>query len=340
MHRLSELVRLHRMGRGAREVASLLEMSPNTEREYRLALDAAGLLHGSTDALPSLADLREAVMSTRPQAEVPVHERSGIEAWREMVAALMDDGLEARAIYDGLRTLEHDPYSCSYSQIKRMVRAIRRGRPVQPSQVAIPVVTDPGDVAQVDFGYVGWLLDPSVGRTRKAWCFVMVLAHSRRMVVRVVFDQRAETWARLHTEAFEELGCVPRTMVPDNLKAAVVRAAFSAREEGATLHRGYVSLARHYGFVVDPTPPRSPEKKGRVESGVKYVKNNFFAGRDGQNVDDVRRALARWVELVANDRIHGTTGQKPAVLFEADERARMLPLPTTRFDPSTWVSAA
>lgn len=336
MHRLSELVRLHRIGRGAREVASLLEMSPNTEREYRSALEAAGLLYGTVDALPSLAELREAVMSTRPRAEVPKHERSGIEAWREKIAALMDDGLEARAIYDGLRTLEEDPYAGSYSQIKRMVRAIRRDRPVDPTQVAIPVVTDPGDVAQVDFGYVGWLLDPSVGRTRKAWCFVMVLAHSRRMVVRVVFDQRAETWSRLHVEAFEELGCVPRTIVPDNLKAAVVRAAFSAREEGATLHRGYISLARHYGFVVDPTPPRSPEKKGRVESGVKYVKNNFFAGRNGQNVDEVRRALARWVELVANDRIHGTTGQKPAVLFESDERSRMLPLSATRFDPSAW----
>jgi hypothetical protein len=75
------------------------------------------------------------------------------------------------------------------------------------------MVTTPGDVAHVDFGYVGRLYDPPQRTQRKAWCFVMVLAPSGRMVVQVVFDQRAETWLKLHVEAFEELGVVPRTVV-------------------------------------------------------------------------------------------------------------------------------
>jgi len=288
------------------------------------------------DALPELEMLREAMRQARPAPSRPPHEISKIEGWRDAIEFERQAGLRPRAIFDKLRTMEAEPYTGSYSQIKRMCRAIGRTEPVQAEDVAIPVLSDPGDVAQVDFGYVGKLLDPASHNERKAWCFVMVLAHSRRMVVRVVFDQRAETWIRLHVEAFEELGGVPRTVVPDNLKAAVIRAAFSARDADATLNRSYVQLARHYGFVVDPTPPRSPEKKGRVESGVKYVKNNFFVGRQGQDVEVVRRDLARWVELVANDRVHSTTGQKPSVLFQADERSRMLLLPSARFDPSRW----
>ena len=61
MHRLQELVRLHRMGTGAREVARLLGMSPNTEREYRIALEAEGLLAGAVDDLPALEVLKAAV---------------------------------------------------------------------------------------------------------------------------------------------------------------------------------------------------------------------------------------------------------------------------------------
>jgi transposase len=109
----------------------------------------------------------------------------------------------------------------------------------------MPVETDPGDVAQVDFGYVGKLYDADAGKLKKAWVFVMTLGFSRHMVARIVFDQKIETWLRLHIECFEELGGVPKTIVPDNLKAAVIRAAFGVDEETA-LNRSYRVLARHY----------------------------------------------------------------------------------------------
>jgi transposase len=154
-------------------------------------------------------------------------------------------------------------------------RKWRKARDVRAEDVAIPVETAPGDVAQVDFGYVGKLYDPARGQARKAWVFVMVLAYSRRMVVRICFDQKIETWLRVHVEAFNELGSVPRTLVPDNLKAAVVRAAFGV-DGAASLNRSYRELARHFGFKVDPTPIYAPTKKGKVESSVKYVKRNFL----------------------------------------------------------------
>ncbi len=98
---------------------------------------------------------------------------------------------------------------------------------------------------------------------RQAYVFVMVLGHSRHMVARLVFDQKVATWLQLHVEAFEELGGVPEVVVPDNLKTAVVRAAFGVG--GATaLNRSYRELARHYGFKVDPAPIYQPKKKGKV----------------------------------------------------------------------------
>jgi hypothetical protein len=166
----------------------------------------------------------------------------------------------------------------------------------------------------------------------------MVLGHSRRMVARVCFDQTLQTWLRLHVEAFAELGGVPHTIVPDNLRAAVVRAAFGI-DAGTALNRSYRELARHYGFKVDPTPIYSPEKKGKVESGVKYVKRNFFVGRDGADFVETAAALGRWVKEIANARVHGTTQKRPADVFETEERGALLPLPERRFEPVEWREA-
>src|SRR4051812_46457278 len=205
MHRLQDLVRLHRQKTGARETARLLAMSPNTERQYREALGAAGLLDGDPSALPELEALKAAVLEAHPPAALPPQQTTSLEEYRAVIESLIDKGLGPRAIYDRLR-LEHPGFGGSHSAVKRLFRTLRRARGVQPEDVAIPVETAAGEVAQVDFGYVGRLFDPVTMTLRKAWCFVMVLGFSRHMVVRVVFDQKIETWLQLHVEAFAELG--------------------------------------------------------------------------------------------------------------------------------------
>ena len=338
MDRLQEMVRLHRLGHGPKRIARMLKMSPKTERAYRAAFCAEGLHDGDPESLPELTSLRAAVEKHRPPGELPPQQRSRIEDWRDEVRALLDKAIGPRAIFDRLR-LGQPPYEGSYAQIKRLCRSLRQADGPRADDVAIPVVTSPGQVAQVDFGYVGKLRDPRTGERRDAWVFVMVLAHSRRIVARVVFDQRADTWVRLHVEAFEELGGVPATVVPDNLKAAVVCAAFAVSGAPSELHRSYRSLAQHYGFAIDPTPPRDPRKKGKVESGVKYTKHSCFAPLTADERDDfagVTRHLARWCAEVANSRVHGTTGKVPAEVFAAEERSALKPLPPKRFDPITW----
>lgn len=336
MNRLQELVRLHRMSTGSREVARLLGMSPNTERQYRRALEATALLAGDASSLPELEVLKAAVRSVIPSKVAP-QQRSSVAGWLEKISELNQRGLGPRAIYDRLR-LEDESFCTSratLSAVKRVCARLKKARGVRAEDVAIPVETKPGEVAQVDFGYVGRLYDPVARVLRKAWVFVMVLGCSRHMVARIVFDQKVETWLRLHVEAFEELGGVIEVVVPDNLKSAVVRAAFGV--DGPTaLNRSYRELARHYGFKVDPAPPRQPKKKGKVEAAVKYVKGNFFKGQEELDVEKLRPQLGRWVVEIAGTREHGTTGKRPREAFEREERAALKPLPSKRFEPVVW----
>jgi len=337
MHRLQDLVRLHRHKVGNREAARLLKMGPSTERKYRAALMKAGLLVGAADDIPSLEALRAAVMEHAPPKVAPQQE-SSIEQWHALIERRLDEGLGATAIFDRIRT-EESNFRGSLSAVKRLVASIIRERGPTPDDVAIPVDTDPGEVAQVDFGYAGYRIDPATQKLRKSWVFVMVLGYSRHQYSEVVFDQRTETWISLHERAFRALGGVVRVVVPDNLKAAVIRAAFGIDDVTSELNRSYRELARHYGFIIDPTPPRSPKKKGKVEAGVKYVKNNALKGRDGEELDATNRYLVTWVREVAGKRIHGTTGRRPFEVFEAEERRALMPLPATPYEPVIWKQA-
>lgn len=335
MHRLQELVRLHRDGVSSRRISTLLSMSRNTVRQYREALAAADLLDGPVDELPDETAL-VAVLAARQAVARPVVEVSSVDAWAEDIGYQVRAGVGPHAIYDWLRA-ERPDFTGSYDAVKRYARRLRRKQPVKAEDVAIRVETAPGQVAQVDFGYLGLLVDPASGKARKAWVFVLVLGFSRHMYAEIVFDQRSETWQRLHAAAFKALGGVPAVLVPDNLKAAVIRAAFTSSDEG-TLNRSYVELARYYDFKVDPTPPRDPRKKGKVEAGVKYVCRNFWEPRKAALVDIVQAnvALRRWVDETAGVRVHGTTHLRPLEVFEDIERATLRALPVMPFSPVVW----
>ncbi len=126
--------------------------------------------------------------------------------------------------------------------------------------------------------------------------------------------------------------------MPDNLTAAVIRAAFGLSDT-VSLNRSYRELARHYGFRIDPTPPRSPKKKGKIESGVKYVKGNFQSGRDSTEIDVLNRDRRRWVNEIAGQRLHGSTGRRPLVVFQQEEQLAPLPLPVQEYEQVVWKEA-
>ena len=110
-------------------------------------------------------------------------------------------------------------------------------------------------------------------------------------------------------------------------------------DDDSELNRSYRELARHYGFKIDPAPPYQPRKKGKVESSVKYVKCNALAGRGGEEINSVNRALQWWLENTAGLRTHGTTGKQPLRVFREEEQAVLRRLPAQPYEEVIWKKA-
>ena len=198
-------------------------------------------------------------------------------------------------------------------------------------------------VMEVDFGRLGVVYDPREKRNRVAYVFSARLRYSALAYRDIVYDQKQETFWECNIRAFEHFGGVPVRVVPDNLKAAVVKASFT----DPVVNRGFHDLAMHYGFLIDPCLPYHPRHKGGVENDIKYVKRNFYAafrmrerhkGREIPFADDIIPALREWERDIANVRILREMGATPLELFES-EFPSLLPLPADRFDPFVWAKA-
>jgi hypothetical protein len=127
--------------------------------------------------------------------------------------------------------------------------------------------------------------------------------------------------------AFHHFGGVPRTLVTDNLKAAVTQADWYDPE----LNPKIQAFCQHYGTALLPTRPRTPRHKGKIERGVGYAQSNALKGRTFASLAEQNRFLADWETTVADTRIHGTTRRQVNKLFTEVERVALLPLPATRF---------
>jgi len=320
-----EVLRRLQLGEPERRIARELSLSRNTVASYRRWGERQGLLGGP---LPEAATL--AALLHPPGQDRPAHEQSCVTPFRDQVVGWRQQGVEGQAIFQLL--VEQHGFAGSYSAVKRFLRRLEPPTP----RATLRLETAPGEEAQVDFGAAGLLFDPDQGRLRRAWAFVMTLGFSRHQYVECVFDQSVATWCRLHRAAFEWLGGVARRVVLDNLKAAIVRAALYDPE----VQRVYRECAEHYGFLIAPCRPQTPEHKGKVEQGgVHYVKRNCLAGRAFRDIHEANAHALRWCLETAGRRCHGTIKQQPLVLFDTIERAALLPLPATPWEPVTWKQA-
>jgi transposase len=323
---IREILRRLHLGEPDRRIARDLGVSRNTVAHYRVWAGRHGML--GDGPLPDAAML--AGLLERAPTERPAHEQSLVEPLRERVLALHERGVEGQAIWQLL--VEEHGFTGSYSSVKRFLRR------VAPASVraTLRIEVEPGEEAQVDFGFAGQFLDPERGRVRRAWVFVMTLSCSRHQYAELVFDQTVATWLRLHRAAFEFFGGVPRRIVLDNLRAAIVHASLHDPE----VQRSYRECAEHYGFLIAPCRPRTPEHKGKVEQGgVHYVKRNALAGRAFRDVHDGNRHLLRWCVETAGRRVHGTIKRAPLDVFEERERAALRPLPLTPWELVEWKRA-
>jgi transposase len=317
MHYLRDLVYRLRQGESERAIARDLGLSRMTVRKYHARAEEAGYLRPEATLPPA-----ETVLTTLGMASEAPRTPSSVEPYATVVAELLAQRVEVMTIFDRL----HDDhgYRGSYSSVRRYVQRVHP----QPARVTVRVHTGPGEEAQIDFGAAGPFVDPASGRARSAWVFVMTLGYSRHQYAELVFDQTVRTWIACHRQAFAWFGGLPRRLVLDNLKAAVLTAAL----HDPVLGEAYRRMAQHYGVVVSPTRPRTPEHKGKVENGVHFVKRSFLAGHAYADLRVANEALRRWIVERAGTREHGTTHEAPLALFEAHERAALLPLPAEPFE--------
>jgi len=159
------------------------------------------------------------------------------------------------------------------------------------------------------------------------WLFSLVLGFSRLIWARFVVHQDLPAVLRCHASAFEALGGVPREVLNDRMKTAVIG---EGETGGIVYNRALVDLARHYGFHPRACKPYRAKTKGKVERPFRYIREDFFLARSFCNHDDLNAQLRRWLDTVANPRAHATTRRVVNEAF-AEERAALRPLPLAPF---------
>jgi transposase len=244
-----------------------------------------------------------------------------IDPYTDYLQRRMAEGVyNARKLY---REIQAQGYLGGLTQV---ILYIQPFRPPRQEKATVRFETAPGQQAQVDWGSCGYI-DVN-GRRKVLYCFVMTLGWSRAMYVAFTTHSDTGSFIRCHQHAFEYFGGVPREVVHDNLKSAVID-----RDADGTIHFNarYLDFALAMGFTPRPHQPYHPQTKGKVESGVRYVKGNFWVGLHFIDVDDINLQARVWLDTVANPRVHGTTGETP---FSRLPFEHLQPLPAQRFDTS------
>ena len=190
----------------------------------------------------------------------------------------------------------------------------------------------PGEFAEVDFGRLGLIQELGSRKSRVVQAFIMTLGYSRLSCVIPVFRQDMATIIDCLERCLEFFQGSPKRIVIDNVKACIDDAdPYTPR-----LTRTFLEYSAYRGFLADPARPYHPKDKPIVESGVRYVRERFFKGETFIDLEDVARRALIWCRDVAGRRIHGTTRSVPVEVFEAEEKAVLVPLSPERFDTPQW----
>ena len=205
---------------------------------------------------------------------------------------------------------------------------LRQIRPAAAREFEIRFETPAGEQAQVDFSCCMIRYNEAPEQVRKVWLFSMVLGHSRYLWGRFCEDQQLHTVLRLHIEAFESLGGVPRHLLYDRMKTAVTGTDGDTGE--VIFNHSLLSCLHHYGAYPRACQPYRPQTKGKIERIFGYVKKDFILGSSFDSLSHLNECFEKWCSEVANVRCHGTTGRIVSDAFD-EERTKLIPLPAIRY---------
>jgi transposase len=221
------------------------------------------------------------------------------------------------------RELQGLGFTGGYLQVQRYCKPLRDARR-WASVATIRFETPPGHQAQVDFGELRLWIGP---QPTTVHLFVFTLGYSRRCFAYAYPNERVASLLDGHERAFRHFGGVPVECLYDNPRTLVLGRTAST----VLWHPVAEDFARYYGFTPRACRPYRPQTKGKVESGVKYVKRNALAGRRFGSWTALNAWLEEWCRTVADVRVHGTTHVRPLDAFAAEGLAPLGARPPYRF---------
>jgi transposase len=204
-------------------------------------------------------------------------------------------------------------------------RFISLRRPRKPAEAFLRLRTLPGEQAQVDWGHFGRI---AIGRAqRQLLAFVIVLSYSRAIFLRFFLGASTENFLRGHRAAFEHWGGVPRVVLYDNLKSAVLERV----GEAIRFHPMLRDFATHYGYEPRPVAVARGNEKGRVERAIRYIRSSFFEARRWRDVEDLNEQALAWCLGLARERAWPEDSSRTVAEAFAEEEPRLLALPGDAF---------
>lgn len=230
------------------------------------------------------------------QAGIPV---AKLTQRTSLLAAYLPFVLEILAKYPTLRASRLYDMVCvrgykgSPSHFRHLI-ALHRPRPF--AEAYLRLRTLPGEQAQVDWGHFGHV---TIGKAKRPlMAFVMVLSFSRKIFLRFYLNQQMANFLRGHVAAFDALGGMPRVLLYDNLKSAVLE----RQGDAIRFHPTLLEFAAHYRYEPRPVAVARGNEKGRVERAIRYIRDNFFPAREWKDLDDLNAQAQTWCNTQAANR--------------------------------------
>jgi hypothetical protein len=322
-----EVLRLWLAGCGYRTIEPLVRSNRKTvTRIIEIATDAGldrGGGEGQLDEL-FIASVMSRLVQHRP-------DRHG-DAWsvaagvHDRLAAWVTAGVPVVKMHD---LLARDAIVVPERTLHRYVAEQFTPAPRSTVPVADGV---PGRELQIDFGELGFMIDPATQKRRKVWALVFTAVYSRHCFVWLTFRQTTEDVIVGCEAAWAFFGGVFAVLVPDNM-SSVVKVADGC---DPVFNLTFVEYAQSRGFLIDPARVRAPQDKGRVERTVQFVQGSFWAGETFTDLELAQQAATSWCRTRAGMRVHGTTHQQPLMVFDEHERRVLLPAPVEVYDTPVY----
>jgi transposase len=324
-----EVLRRWQAGQSARQIARESGTDRKTVGRY---VDAAKSCELGSQS--ELSDELVAEIAQRVQARpLPPNseERNSLEMHRTRIEAWLRAERPLRLIRVH-ELLARDGIHVGYTTLRRFAHQELGWR-----EPRITVRIDdppPGEEAQIDFGLMGHVIVD--GKRKRLWVLIVTLSSSRYQFVWPTFTQTVEDVCEGLDAAWFFFDGIVQRIVLDNASSMVVR----ADAQSPTLQKSFAEYVQARGLFADPARVRHPRDKARVENQVPYVRERWFDGETfGSELDAIRSHATEWCRELAGRRVHGTTRRVPREVYELEERPRMQPAPSSRFDVPRWAKA-